>query len=169
MDDRDVARRDACRDPVTVSGVRPETGTVLFTDVAGSTAWRAAIGDPAADVRMTEWAGVSRDVVAAAGGTVAKDLGDGVFPSAAAALDAAVALQRVAASLLLGGDNRLRVGVSSGDMSRVGDDWYRTAAIEASRLCEQASGGTVLVGAAAAYLARGRSAYELRSLGSRLL
>jgi hypothetical protein len=65
MDDRDLGRRAACRDAVNVPGVRPETVTVLFTDVAGSTAWRAAIGDGAADVRVTEWAGVSHDVTPA--------------------------------------------------------------------------------------------------------
>ena len=71
-----------------------------------------------------------------------------VFGSAVAALEAAVALQLVTDRLMVsGGRGRLRVGISSGDMVQEGDDWYGTAAIEAARLCAEASGGDVLVAA----------------------
>jgi class 3 adenylate cyclase len=33
---------------------RPETVTVVFTDVVGSTAWRALVGGATTDLRMTE-------------------------------------------------------------------------------------------------------------------
>jgi class 3 adenylate cyclase/tetratricopeptide (TPR) repeat protein len=156
-----------------VADKRPETATVLFTDLVGSTAWRAATGDAPADTRMAELERVSREVVAAEGGSVVKSLGDGVmatFVSAVAALDAAAGLQAVAHRLTPAGEGmQLRVGVSSGDMVREGEDWYGTAAIEASRLCTEAAGGTVLVGAATVHLARGRVAFGLRSLGERRL
>ena len=102
-----------------------------------------------------------------------KGLGDGVmasFTSAAAALDAAVALQAVARRLVIGGSELgLRVGVSSGDMVRKGDDWLGPAAIEAGRLCAEAAGGSVLVADATVRLCRGRLDYELRAMGERLL
>jgi class 3 adenylate cyclase len=60
-------------------------------------------------------------------------------------VEAAVALQMLARHLSTGGDTiLLRVGVSSGDMTRVGDDWRGTAAIEAGRLCGEAAGGAIL-------------------------
>ena len=47
---------------------RPETVTVLFTDVVGSTAWRVRLGDKVADVRIAELERASAEVVAASGG-----------------------------------------------------------------------------------------------------
>jgi tetratricopeptide (TPR) repeat protein len=145
----------------------------LFTDVVGSTAWRARLGDAAADEREAEFERASRDVVTAEGGGVVKGLGDGVmaeFRSAIAALDAATALQRVAQQLRIGGEaSRLRVGISSGDMVREGDDWHGTAAIEAARLCAEASGGQVLVSDSAIHLTRGRSSHTIIPVGLRAL
>ena len=90
-----------------MAGSRPETVTVLFTDVVGSTAWRARVGDDVADVRGIEFERASRQVVdASSGGTVVKSVGDGVmatFGSAVAGLDAAAGLQGVARRLAVGG------------------------------------------------------------------
>ena len=156
-----------------MAGSRPETVTVLFTDVVGSTAWRARIGEAAADVRASELERVSREVIASSGGTVVKSLGDGVmatFTSAVTALDSAAALQAVVRRLTVGGSEAgLRVGVSSGDMVREGDDWLGSAAIEASRLCAIADGGVVLVADATVRLGRGRGGHELRALGPMVL
>jgi class 3 adenylate cyclase/tetratricopeptide (TPR) repeat protein len=152
---------------------RPETVTVLFTDLVGSTAWRVRVGDEMADVRTAELERASRRVVASLGGTVVKGVGDGLmatFDSAAAGLDAAAELQAVADRLAVGGDRHcLRVGVSTGDMVREGDDWLGAAAIEASRLCAEAEGGAVLVTDVTVRLGRGRSERHVRHLGQRVL
>ena len=153
-----------------VSG-RPETVTVIFTDIVGSTGWRTRLGNVVADARMAELERASREVVVSSGGTVVKGLGDGVmgtFSSAVAALDAAVALQRVARRLAPGPAS-LRVGISSGDMVREGDDWFGTAAIEASRLCAEAAGGSALVADTTVHLTRGRAEHVLREVGARVL
>jgi class 3 adenylate cyclase/tetratricopeptide (TPR) repeat protein len=154
-------------------GVRPETVTVLFTDVVGSTAWRVRVGGRSADQESAELERASREVVASSGGTVVKSVGDGVmatFTSALLALDAAVALQVVARRMAIGGaEEGLRIGISSGDMVRVGSDWVGTAAIEASRLCAQATGGSVLVADSTVQLSRGRSSHNLRSIGPQVL
>jgi adenylate cyclase len=153
-------------------GARPETVTVLFTDVVGSTAWRARVGDVVADVRTVELERASRQVVDSSGGTVVKGVGDGVmatFASAVAGLDAAAGLQGVARRLAVGGDQlSLRVGVSTGDMVREDEDWLGAAAIEASRLCAEAAGGSVLVADATVRLSRGAS-HPLRFVGERVL
>jgi class 3 adenylate cyclase/tetratricopeptide (TPR) repeat protein len=156
-----------------VAGARPETATVLFTDLVGSTPWRVEVGAPTADERSAELERASRDVVASAGGTVVKSVGDGVmasFSSALSALDAAAALQVLARRFAIGGVQAcLRIGISSGDMVRQGADWAGTAAIEASRLCSEADGGSVLVADSTVRLIRGQPEYELRPLGGRLL
>jgi adenylate cyclase len=151
---------------------RPETVTVLFTDVVGSTAGRARVGDEVADVRTVELERASRQVVDSMGGSVVNGVGDGVmatFGSAVAGLDAAAGLQGVARRLAVGGDQlSLRVGVSTGDMVREGEDWLGAAAIEASRLCAEAAGGSVLVADATVRLSRGAS-HPLRFVGERVL
>ena len=120
----------------------------MFTDLVRSTAWRARIGDVAADARSAELERASREVVTSFGGRVVKSFGDGVmatFESALAGLDAASVLHHVAARLSFGGGiGHLRIGVSSGDMVREGDDWMGAAAIEASRLCAAAEGARSL-------------------------
>ena len=153
--------------------LRPVTVTVVFTDIVGSTAWRARVGEQVADVRTAELERASRQVVESSGGTVVKSVGDGVmasFDSAIAGLEAAAALQVVARRLAIGGsESCLRIGVSTGDMVREGDDWLGAAAIEASRLCAEAAGGSVLVAAATVHLSRGRSDHELLLVGDRTL
>ena len=145
----------------------------MFTDLVRSTAWRARIGDVAADARSAELERASREVVTSVGGRVVKSVGDGVmatFDSALAGLDAASALHHVAARLSFSsGIGHLRIGVSSGDMVREGDDWMGAAAIEASRLSAAAEGGAILVADVTERLCRGRSSHELRPVGARVL
>ena len=152
---------------------RPETVTVLFTDLVGSTAWRIRVGDAVADRRTAELDRASRDIVKAAGGTVVKSIGDGVmatFHSAAAALDAAAALQSVAARLGASGTEAgLRIGISTGDLVPEVGDWLGTAAIEASRLCAEADGGRTLVAEVTVQLAGTRSGQHLRPVDERVL
>jgi hypothetical protein len=50
----------------------------------------------------------------------------------------------------------MRVGVSAGDVSFDGDDCFGTPVIEASRLCDAADAGTILVAELVRLLARGR-------------
>ena len=168
----DRCSRESLYAPV-VPDAHPETVTALFTDVVGSTLLRARLGDLAADVRMVELERASRYEVEHVGGTVVKSLGDGVmavFSSAAAAVKAAVAIQRVSRRLSGAVDAiTLHVGISSGDMIREGSDWQGTAAIEASRLSAAASAGEILVAESAVHLPRGRSAHTLTLLGMRVL
>ncbi len=69
----------------------------MFTDLVGSTELAARLGPMAAEeVRSTHF-GCLRAAVAATGGSEVKNLGDGlmvVYPSLAAALDGAVAMQQ---------------------------------------------------------------------------
>src|SRR5258706_8004037 len=73
------------------------TATILFTDLVGSTAQRAHLGEEAPEALRCAHDRLLADAVAAHRGTVAKSIGDGVmatFPRAADAVAAAVAIQQ---------------------------------------------------------------------------
>ena len=75
-------------------GVQP---TVMFTDLTGSTSVFETLGNAKATRAVTQLTRWICDLFEARGGRVIKTLGDGVlavFPSAEAAVDAAVEMQR---------------------------------------------------------------------------
>ena len=108
---------------------------ILFTDVVGSTELAQRLSAEAADEVRRDHFSVLRQALAEAGGTEVKSLGDGlmvVFGSASAALSCAVAMQQGVER-----DNRgrphsvgLRVGLSGGEVTKEGDDYFGDAVIE---------------------------------------
>ena len=114
--------------------------TVLFTDMVGSTALAAGMSPAEADdLRRTHFS-LLRQAIAAAGATEVKNLGDGlmvVSSLASAGLECAVSMQQAidvhnrTTSAPVG----LRVGVSCGEVTREGDDYFGDAVVEAARLC----------------------------------
>src|SRR6185295_17991878 len=102
----------------TPAGSHTGTATILFTDLVGSTAQRAELGEEAAETLRRAHDRLLADAVAAHHGTVAKSVGDGImatFAGAADAVSAAVAIQQA-----IDGHNRratqaslaVRVGIS---------------------------------------------------------
>ena len=83
--------------PTEPAGPHTGTATILFTDLVGSTAQRAQLGEEAAETLRRTHDQLLTDAVAASRGTVAKHVGDGImatFPGAADAVAAAVAIQQ---------------------------------------------------------------------------
>ncbi len=121
--------------------------SVMFTDIADSTALAAALGD-------RTWAGVVAEhlnmvgaVIAGQGGTLVKSLGDGTmssFPTARAALEAAVEVQRRVATRDRDPALGLRVAVHTGDVVRTDDDFFGTVVNKAARLTSAAQPGEIL-------------------------
>ena len=147
------------------------THTILFTDLVGSTALRARLGDEAADeVYRAHFAALGR-AIATHDGTQVKNLGDGVmavFASVRGALDCSVSMQRATDRENRRSPERalgLRVGVSVGEVAQEDDDYFGTAVVEAARLCAAAAGGQVLVSAVTRLLAGSRAGHEMTSLG----
>jgi class 3 adenylate cyclase len=147
-----------------------QTATILVSDLAGSTALRAEVGeDRAEELRRLH----DRALVDAAernGGVVVKGLGDGVlvrFAGAAEALATAVAMQQAVDAL--GRRERLvlaiRVGVSAGDVTLEDGDCFGTPVVEASRLCSAAGDGEIFAADLVTLLARGRGGHELTPVG----
>ena len=127
-----------------------ETMTVVFTDMVGSTAQRAQLGEAAADALFLEHDEIVRRAADRYSGRVVKETGDGVmlvFGAAADAVHAAVAVQQaIDRRNRLGGEPiGLRVGISVGDVSTDSTGLHGLAAHEAARVCALATAGQVLV------------------------
>ncbi len=148
---------------------------VVFCDVVSSTEVRARLGDTDADTWFGDLLRHIGEVVADANGSVVKSLGDGVmavFTSAGAALDAAVAMQQVAA--MHGWTHhdepaRLRVGVSIGDVSSNNDDgvddYNGMPVVEAARLCGAALPDEILAAELVRILVGSRSDHVMDTVG----
>lgn len=123
------------------------TATVLFTDVVGSTRLSQSMGDQGWTEVISMHFDVTSGIVEAEGGSVVKTLGDGgmyVFPSATAALRAAVRIQREASQA----DDKslqLRVGIHTGDVIEGHNDYLGLTVNKAARVAAAAQGGQILV------------------------
>jgi len=147
------------------------TATILFTDLVGSTAQRARLGEEAAEAVRRTHDRLLAEAVTAHRGTVAKHVGDGImatFPGAADAVAAGVAIQQA-----IDGHNRraaaeplaVRIGISLGDVSWEGEDCFGTPVVEAARLCAVAEGGQILVADLVRLSARGRGGHLFSPIG----
>jgi class 3 adenylate cyclase len=115
--------------------------TIMFTDIADSSAIAQAVGDQI-------WAGLIADHIAAltrlieaAGGTVVKSLGDGTmstFVSARDALTTAAGIQQEMQSNLGEPPLRVRIGLHSGDVIQTRDDFFGTVVNKAARIASAA-------------------------------
>jgi len=116
--------------------VAPAQGavTVMFTDIAGFTAFAASRGERATMGLLRRHDAAVLPALRHHGGRILKRLGDGLmatFPSPAGAVSAALAMQHVATRR---GGLRLRIGVHAGAAR-----WL------ASRIADRAAGGQILV------------------------
>lgn len=98
------------------------------------------------------------------GGRVVKGLGDGLMATYASASDAVAsavrmqqAIERANRTERLAAQLSVRVGISSGDVTWEDGDCFGNAVVEASRICDFAEGGEILVSEATRLLAAGRS------------
>lgn len=125
------------------------TVTILFTDLAGSTALIKRRGEEKGNRflklhRQRLWSLVSSN-----GGSEFKSEGDGIiatFPSAARAVRCAVAMQRMSSSLLEEETIGIRIGLESTELPETEDDPTALGLIVARRLCDLASPGQILCG-----------------------
>ena len=138
-------------------GVRPSgTVTFLFTDIEGSTRrWEAdADGMRSALVVHDE---VLRSAIEGSGGWWFKHTGDGVcaaFASARAAVDAAVAAQRLL-------ELPVRMGIATGEAEQRGDDYFGPALNRAARVMAVGHGGQVVLSVSTVGLVAGVDLLDL--------
>jgi class 3 adenylate cyclase len=139
----------------------PRSGlvAVLFTDLVGSTELMSRLGDRAFDELRRRHFSALANAVAAHGGEEVKNTGDGlmaVFPSAADAVEAAVAMQQAAARQARATPVTIRVGVAVGDATFEDGDYFGTPVVEAARLVAAAEPGKILTTQIARALAGAR-------------
>ena len=152
---------------------RRSTEIVLFTDLVGSTELRAGLGEDAAEELRRTHDRLLGEAIAASGGRLVKNLGDGVMATFAGASDAVAAAVRV--QQLIDRHNRsaaglarldVRIGISAGDVTIEEGDCFGTPVIEAARLCAAAAGGQILVSEVVRWLAGSTGGHRFTSVGA---
>jgi class 3 adenylate cyclase len=137
--------------PARASEPSAGIATILFTDIAGSTAFIERLGDAAAREVLRTYERVVRHALQANAGVEIKTTGDGFlgsFSSALRALDCAIEIQQGVARL---GEQapdralRLRVGLNAGEPVGEDDDLFGIAVNVAARTAARADPGQILV------------------------
>jgi class 3 adenylate cyclase len=125
--------------------------TVAFTDIEASTEAMERLGEDRWMAVMSIHNRIVRTSVSEFGGAVVKSRGDGfmvAFASATAALESAIALQRSLAHHNESDPDqvlRVRVGVHTGNIFQLEDDFLGKAVVLAARITGHARGGEILV------------------------
>jgi len=142
--------------PATSGTSAPGLVTILFTDMAGSTALTQRLGDDRAQDMVRQHNTAVREALKAHAGQEIKHTGDGImasFASARGAVDCAVAIQR---ALDAGDSVRVRIGLNAGEPVAEEHDLYGTSVQLAARVCAEADAGEILVSNVVRELAAGK-------------
>jgi class 3 adenylate cyclase len=137
--------------------------TILFTDIADSTALTQRLGDAQAQELVRAHNGIVREALATHGGTEIKHTGDGImasFPSATSALGCAVAVQRAVEEQRVGAHGhaplQVHIGLNAGEPVAEERDLFGTSVQLARRICDEAASGEILVSDVVRQLAAGK-------------
>ena len=135
---------------------------ILWTDVVGHTTLMDQLGDARGRELLREHEEVTREQLAAYGGTEVKAMGDGFmawFASAGRALECAIALQRAfaARNTTAAEPFQIRAGLNAGEPIIEDDDMFGTSVIAAARICNEAGGGEIVVSDVVRQLVAGKA------------
>jgi class 3 adenylate cyclase len=149
---------------------RTQSITILFCDLVSSTERRARLGDDAFDAFTGRFMAALRAAISEHQGREVKSAGDGmmvVFPeSVVDAVACAIAMHPAVAVLDPDDPPRLRIGISSGEVARDGDDFSGMPIVEAARLEATAAPGQTLANAIVRSLVGSRRALRFRDVGA---
>ena len=135
--------------------------TIFFTDMESSTAITQRLGDAKAQELVRSHNTIVRDSLKGYGGTEIKHTGDGImasFVSASRAIECAIAVQRAVADHAEQHEApfRVRIGLNAGEPVAEEEDLFGTAVHLASRICNCAEPGQILVSNVVRELAAGK-------------
>jgi len=122
--------------------------TVLFTDMVGSTARAASVGDERWRMILERFDQATRGLASQFGGTVVKGQGDGfmlAFPAAGSAAACALAIQRSLNEGWAGVPVPARMGLHTGNAKAEGGDFFGRTVVVAARISSMARGGEILL------------------------
>ena len=150
-EDNDMRFLGKLNNPVDHTQITSPFRIILFTDLEGSTSLLQGLGESAFMVLLTEHDLIIRRALVASRGREVKHTGDGImaaFDDVARALECATAIQdgfdvrsREGATPEL----RVRIGMAAGEPVDHNDDMFGSAVNLASRICDAADAGHVLV------------------------
>jgi class 3 adenylate cyclase len=143
--------------------------TILFTDLVDSTELISRAGDEEAQRIFRAHHDLLAEAAAAHHGEEVKWLGDGLmvaFPSAADAVDCAIAMQQGARRLLHGEQVAIRVGLNAGEALREAADYFGLPVVIARRLCDRAEAGQILSSDVVTELLAGRIGFTFEPRGA---
>ena len=138
-------------DPVDASEVTSPFRAILFTDLEGSTRLLEEVGESPFMLLLTEHDLIIRRALVASRGREVKHTGDGIlasFDTVEGALGCSMGIQAGFSEWNNAGrerDLRVRVGVAAGEPVDHNEDIYGSAVNLASRICDAADPGHVLV------------------------
>jgi hypothetical protein len=139
------------QDPADYSELKSPFRAILFTDLEGSTSLLQEVGESEFMVLLTEHDLIIRRALAASWGSEVKHTGDGImasFENVAHALRCAAAIQDGFDARADSGatpELRVRIGIAAGEPVRHNDDIFGSAVNLASRICDAADAGHILV------------------------
>jgi class 3 adenylate cyclase len=161
-------------EPVDHTRITSPFRTILFTDLQGSTSLLNSLGQAAYLVLLTEHDLVLRRALVAARGREVKHTGDGImasFDDVERGLACATAIQDGFDERNASNDGpplRVRIGIAAGEPVDRGDDLFGSTVTLASRICDTAVGGQVLVSDVVHDLGVARG-YRFRAAGTHVL
>jgi class 3 adenylate cyclase/pimeloyl-ACP methyl ester carboxylesterase len=136
--------------------------TILFTDMESSTSITQQLGDVHAQELVRAHNTIVREALRSHGGSEIKHTGDGImaaFPSAARAIDCAVAIQRGCDAHAVEHPTaplRMRIGLNAGEPVAEEQDLFGAAVQLAARVCASAGPGQILVSDVVRQLSAGK-------------
>jgi class 3 adenylate cyclase len=125
--------------------------TILFTDLQGSTSILQAVGQSAFMVLLTEHDLIIRRALVSAHGREVKHTGDGImasFDDVPSALECSMAIQAgfaARATEAPAPELQVRIGIAAGEPVDHNDDLFGSTVTLASRICDAAAAGHILV------------------------
>ncbi|MCW8915338.1 MAG: hypothetical protein OQK24_05725 [Magnetovibrio sp.] len=137
--------------------------TVLFTDIAGSTAMTQKLGDAGAQDVVRIHNQIVRDAIKTFSGREVKHTGDGImasFPSAVQGVEAAMDMQKQTKKHNDSGSDRplgLKIGLNAGEPISEENDLYGTTVQLAARIVDKADAGEILVSSSVHGLSQGKN------------
>ncbi|MCH8009852.1 MAG: hypothetical protein IIC91_13420 [Chloroflexi bacterium] len=136
--------------------------TILFTDLEGSTKLTQQLGDAKAQEVVHAHNQIVRDALRVHGGKEIKHTGDGImasFSSSSGAINSAVAIQQAVAAHVEKHPEMplsIHIGLNAGEPVAEDSDLFGTAVQLASRICDKAGPGEILVSNVVRELAAGK-------------
>jgi class 3 adenylate cyclase/tetratricopeptide (TPR) repeat protein len=126
-----------------VASASVELRTIYLVDLVGSTRLEASVGPARADALRVEFFEILHGAIEASGGEEFKNTGDGMFAafvSTSAAVACAVLTQQLLERRFRGAEHplRVRIGLSTGEATISGGDYFGLPSVEAARLCDKA-------------------------------